>query len=336
MQLVQTAVDAGRRARLAWRILERTRRRIEVKIGNEPAQLQREELDRYLLREKGGKTRFRWRPPKNGSKSVVVLGAGWTCHPSMYTPIIEPLNRNHGVITVENAGHWNSNLGNSTPETYLRDISDDANTAMDMVNVKKAVLVGHSMWGFAARNFALAHPEKTAGVVFLCSPPANPLESWVFGNGPVMEAALSLVSHIIEIGGSPLDIIKRNILADNMVLRELVRALLEEASKSELNGNFDRFFYNVMRTNSRTFSLAFQAMLLETHEGIESTRKLGVPVLIITGTNDLAVRPNVWRGIAPTIPNSRLVELPVGHLPTMEAPGRTARLINEFISSCVF
>ncbi|MDO8553924.1 MAG: alpha/beta hydrolase [Candidatus Micrarchaeota archaeon] len=312
----------------------------EKRHGNAPTPYQDDEqLDKYIERE-GSIVRYRWREPLPSDqprpKNTLVLLSGWTCHPCMYTPIIPMLNRNHAILNIENKGHWKSTMGKSNDRTYLSDMAMDTHAALTRHDDNKVVLVGHSMGGLVSLKFHSMFPDQVAGVVMICAPYKNPLETWMFGNDPIVNVALKLLSHSIELNGPIIDAVKRNFFAKSFIMQELGRIIVEGIGNTEINGSFEKLFDKFMRTNSEAFAIAFRAMLRENEDGLDQLKESGLPVLVITGQNDVIVSSRAWAKIIHQLPNAKLVTLPVGHLPTMEAPEETIRLIDEFARGCKF
>ncbi|HVF63703.1 MAG TPA: 3-oxoadipate enol-lactonase, partial [Casimicrobiaceae bacterium] len=59
--------------------------------------------------------------------------------------------------------------------------------------------------------------------------------------------------------------------------------------------------------------------------------KIRAPTLVITGTHDAATPPDHGQSLARSIPGARLVELPVAHIPVVEAPGAFAHAVLDFL-----
>jgi pimeloyl-ACP methyl ester carboxylesterase len=76
------------------------------------------------------------------------------------------------MLFVDRPGHGRSDVGG--PENILPDGQADAiSRLMETRGIGKAVIVGHSFGGAIAAAFALRHPEKVTGLVFL-SPAVYP------------------------------------------------------------------------------------------------------------------------------------------------------------------
>lgn len=70
------------------------------------------------------------------------------------------------AIAVSQRGHG----GSSHPDGYrFADYSTDLGMFLDALDVRAAVIVGHSMGSYVAQRFAIDHPERTLGLVLMGS-----------------------------------------------------------------------------------------------------------------------------------------------------------------------
>ncbi|MEO0919513.1 MAG: alpha/beta hydrolase, partial [Pseudomonadota bacterium] len=87
--------------------------------------------------------------------------------------IYEPLLRNKTrLIFLDRPGHGYSARGpksNAYPDGQASTIA----ALLEELNIKSAIIIGHSFGGAITASFALNHPEKTTGTVFL-SPVSHP------------------------------------------------------------------------------------------------------------------------------------------------------------------
>ena len=92
---------------------------------------------------------------------VLVHGAGGThLH---WPPSLRRLS-NATVLALDLPGHWRSpGTGRQTTAEYAEAVL----AAIDHSGIQKAVIGGHSMGGAIALNFALMHPERTAGLILI-------------------------------------------------------------------------------------------------------------------------------------------------------------------------
>lgn len=94
---------------------------------------------------------------------------------SLYDPMLSFRTRLEGrakLLFVDRPGHGQSDAGG--PQNILPDGQADAIARlMDRLGIRRAIIVGHSFGGAIAAAFAVRHPEKVAGLVFL-SPAVYP------------------------------------------------------------------------------------------------------------------------------------------------------------------
>lgn len=97
------------------------------------------------------------------SRPAVVFVHGWSCDSRYWNNQIPYFSKKYRVITIDLAGHGNSGFNRQayTTEAFGRDVAD----VLRKLDVKKAVLVGHSMGGEVVLYAAKIAPERVAGVV---------------------------------------------------------------------------------------------------------------------------------------------------------------------------
>ena len=100
---------------------------------------------------------------------VFVHGASANLNDQM-VPLRPLLEGRADLLFLDRPGHGWSARGpgnNETPYGAGRTIA----ALMDHLGIGEAIIVGHSFGGSMAAAFALEHPEKTRGLVFLPRPP---------------------------------------------------------------------------------------------------------------------------------------------------------------------
>ena len=213
--------------------------------------------------------------------------------------------RGHGESTVGDTGHSIDNL------------ADDVRSVLEALDLRGAVLVGHSMGGMAIQAFAIRHPDialaRVSGLVLLSTAARavtsdarrlrGPLER-VTGAAPNVGAImrqqnLGLLIARMGFGDSP-----------HPSHVEATRQMLAACSRDTL------------RASSR-------AMLsLDLTLGLPS---ITLPTLVIVGTADVLTPPRDSRQIASLIPEANLIEFPgAGHMLMYERAAEVDQLILDF------
>ena len=96
---------------------------------------------------------------------TVVLTHGLAASQATWAAQVAALAPRYRVLTWDLRGHGGS-APNAAPCT-LGDLAGDLNEVLDRAGVQRAVVLGHSAGGVVAMQFALDHPERTAGLVLV-------------------------------------------------------------------------------------------------------------------------------------------------------------------------
>ena len=97
------------------------------------------------------------------SDPAVVFVHGWSCDSRYWHNQIPYFSKKYRVITIDLAGHGNSGFGRTVYATEA--FGQDVAAVLRKLDVKKAVLVGHSMGGEIILYAAKIAPERVIGLV---------------------------------------------------------------------------------------------------------------------------------------------------------------------------
>src|ERR1700682_2761844 len=100
-----------------------------------------------------------------GSLPAVVLAHGLLMDLDMCAPQVEALSSRNRMITWDARSHGETETTDD-PFTYW-DLAEDLRGLLDHLGIARAVIGGMSQGGFVALRFALAHPERVAGLILL-------------------------------------------------------------------------------------------------------------------------------------------------------------------------
>ncbi len=97
------------------------------------------------------------------NEPTLVFVHGWCCDSRYWHNQIPYFAKKFRVVTIDLAGHGNSGFGRKvyTTEAFGQDVA----AVLQKLNVKKAVLVGHSMGGEIILYAAKIAPERVIGLV---------------------------------------------------------------------------------------------------------------------------------------------------------------------------
>jgi pimeloyl-ACP methyl ester carboxylesterase len=186
--------------------------------------------------------------------------------------------------------------------------------ALEQLGVRRAILIGHSWGGAFATAYALAFPERTAGLVLLSAPthpwPGNP--GWY--NKVVLLPYIGPLFLLV-------DGVSRSVFEPQAVPQDyLRRAAILLALRPKT-------FYS----NARDLALLESFIAAQVPRYVE----LRMPTVIITGDRDTLVSPQInARALAATLPCAKLVLLKdIGHMAHHAAPDVVAAAIDELAPS---
>ena len=95
--------------------------------------------------------------------TALVFIHGWSCDSDYWRYQVDHFNKYYKVVTIDLAGHGKSGLNRDTYS--MKAFGEDVKAVLDSVNIKKAILIGHSMGGAVIIEAARLMPQKVIGLV---------------------------------------------------------------------------------------------------------------------------------------------------------------------------
>ncbi|KFF04832.1 alpha/beta fold hydrolase [Flavobacterium reichenbachii] len=103
----------------------------------------------------------------SGEGNAVVFLHGFLENKKMWEEYVELFSKSHRVITIDLLGH-----GETDSLGYVHEMEDNAhvvNEVLEHLEIKKAIIAGHSMGGYVTLAFAELYPEKVQKLALLNS-----------------------------------------------------------------------------------------------------------------------------------------------------------------------
>lgn len=224
----------------------------------------------------------------------------------IWNEISEALSGEYRILLYDKRGHG---LSDAPPAPYaMKDHVEDLSALMDHVGIDRAVIVGLSVGGVIAQGLAALHPEKVRALV-LCD------TAHKIGNDELWNTRIEMVTRD-GIGA----------MADAIMERWFTPAY-RSADNADFAG------YTNMLTRTTVDGYAGTCAALRDADLTESTRALKLPVLCLVGDQDGATPPDLVRSTAELIEGARFEIIEgAGHIPCVEQPAATIRLIGEFLA----
>ncbi|MFM0210222.1 alpha/beta fold hydrolase [Paraburkholderia sediminicola] len=241
---------------------------------------------------------------QGAGKLALVLLHYWGGSSRTWDGVVGELSSQYRTIAPDHRG-W----GDSDAPTHgyaIADLANDAQDVIEALNLRRYVLVGHSMGGKIAQLLASRRPGGLEGVVLVAPSPPSPM-LLPDGQRTMMAAAYDSRESI----GWALD----NVLTAN----QLTPADREQVIVDSLRGA------------PQAKAAWPNAAMLEDITG--DVGSINVPVMVIAGELDQVDRVDtLQKELLPRITGARLHVLPgTGHLSPLEAPSALATVIRQFV-----
>ena len=215
------------------------------------------------------------------------------------------------------------------PDYSMQDMADDAIAVLDHYGIGKAHIVGASMGGMITQLIGLNHPDRALSLTTIMSSPdpgavtdAMEGKETKYSLSPPTSAVLAAAA-----AGASLDWSDRAAVLNNRV--EMFRVLAgsaypyDEASRRELFGR------EIDRANNFASTQNHALVVAATERWHDRLGTIGIPTLVIHGTEDPILPFDHGQAIAQGIPGARLLVMEgVGHeMPAGELDRITAAIL---------
>jgi pimeloyl-ACP methyl ester carboxylesterase len=231
---------------------------------------------------------------------------------------------NRRVILFDRPGHgWSDRPGGAADASPARQAALIIE-ALDRMGVERFVLLGHSLGGAVASALALAYPARLAGLVLL-APVTHPWKGGIdWYNvilstpviGPLFAYTVAFPLSLLLIDGGVATVFAPQSAPVDYVRRAAIRLLLRPA----------QFVANAQDIAALKAFVTAQ---------VPRYAEIGVPTIILTGTSDGTVSPNLHaRALATAVPGAQLVMLTgIGHMPHHVDPNRVVAAVEQLLAA---
>lgn len=236
-----------------------------------------------------GDIEINYRVQGDGTPLVMIMGLTASMD-VWYPPLVDELSKRYRVILFDNRGAGLTGAGEA--EFSMKQFADDTAGLLDALGIERAFVLGESMGGMIAQEFALNHPQKTEKLVLFCT----------FCGGEQAEfPSEEVVGVLTDRTGTPEEIARRGttIAFPDAWARSHPKIIDDVVRRSLLNPISDE---NALRQGEAIFGFS-------TYDRLPL---IGCPTLVLCGTEDVLIPPGNSRTLAERIPGAKLVQFPGG------------------------
>jgi esterase len=226
----------------------------------------------------------------------------WLTQAKLFAPHYRVLSvdqRNHGQSPHSDDFDYQSMVG-------------DLNEFIQDQNISDPIIIGHSMGGKTAMNFALAHPEKVSKLIVVdISPRAYDLEHYTIVEG---------------LKAIPIDQLASRNEADDILSKHVpeggVRQFLLKNLQRKSTGGFS-WKINLPVIASKLSNIGLN---------LQFQGQFNKPTLFIRGAKSKYVRDEDWKRVTEIFPVAKLETMDTGHWVQAEKPQEFADVVVKWLS----
>jgi pimeloyl-ACP methyl ester carboxylesterase len=239
-----------------------------------------------------------------GAGTPVVLLHGYPLDHTIWQEVVPTLAKHARVIAPDLRGHGRTDAPQGGIYS-MRQVAEDVAGLLDALEVPQAVVVGHSMGGYAALAFAQAYSQRLLGLGMVTSQAA--------ADTPERRAGRLVNAEEVQQNGMAG-------IADSMPARLTTQARLVPILRSLILATRPRGAAGILRG------------MAERPDMTPFLTEITVPAVVIAGALDLLVPMDKSVEMAQKLPDARLVMIPeAGHMAMMEFPERVAEELLELV-----
>ncbi len=265
-----------------------------------------------------------------GDGDPVILIHGFSDRKEHWRGQIDALSEHFKVIRLDNRGAGKSDRPDG--EYSMKIYSSDLNGLMEFLEIEKAHIVGHSIGGMIAQNFAILYPNRINKLILINSfpglkPPGEPIDDAI-------------------------KMYKENAVAGQEAInKDPVNAFINGAKPS-----YSRIFWKEMKEDPKkkfhgiwsvedlvdekisygptAKDLINQVHAISTHNTYKRLHEIQKEVLIISAEKDKSCPKSMGEKIHELIPNSKFIVIEkAAHQSILERAPEINRHILEFLQS---
>ena len=230
---------------------------------------------------------------------------------SAWSPQIPEFSKHFRTVVFDNRGAGRTDKPDGPYS--IRQMAQDVNGLLQALNIQRTALLGISMGGMIAQEFAIAYQEKLSYLILGCT---------TFGGPEAIHASREILNSI-QAGPD----------ADEKTRRLQEQALFCDDTIMNHRDVITAFAETRGRFPIPQRSLALQSAALRGHDAADRLHQIRTPTLVITGIEDRLIPPENSRLLAEKIPGAILKQLPGGHVFMFEHPDAFNRAVIDFARS---
>jgi 3-oxoadipate enol-lactonase len=191
-----------------------------------------------------------------------------------------------------------------------RQLADDAKALVDHLELDRFHLLGVSMGGMIAQEYALAYGQDLASLTLACTYAAP---------GPFCSRMFALWADMARQMGVP------------AVMRDVTLWAFTVPFFSDRPDDAAEFEAAMAGLDQSLEAYLAQLNVIQTHDTTQRLAGIGVPTLVLAGEEDILIPVRLSRSLHDAIPGARWATVPGGHACLWESPGPFNQTVVDFV-----
>ena len=266
----------------------------------------------------------------HGDGEPIILIHGFSDRKEHWRAQVGALSEDFKVIRMDNRGAGKSDRpdGKYTMEVYASDVAG----LMTNLEIERAHIIGHSMGGMIAQNFAILYPDRVDKLILLntfpgLKPPGESIEDIITMQ---RESAIAGQAAILK---DPDNVFIDG--AKSSYSRKFWK-LMKENPKKKFHGiwSVEDLIDEKKNYGPTAIDLSNQSYAISTHNTYERLHEVKSEVLIISAEKDKSCPKSMGEKMHELIPNSKFVVIEgAAHQSVLEKAPEVNKIIIEFLKS---
>ncbi len=250
-----------------------------------------------------------WERHGAGAPVLLIHGLGYARWG--WEPVLPGLAERFDVILFDNRGIGESD---APPGPYtVSELAGDAVRVLDEAGVERVHVVGTSLGGMVAQEFALSYPDRVDRLVLACTTPGGP------NAHPMPHATVALMAEAAT-------------LEPALALRQFVENALAPDTVATRPELVEQIRAHRLATAQLPAAWAAQAAAGMGFDAYDRLGSLHAPTLVQHGSEDVVVDPRNSEVLVRLVPDAQLDLFPgTGHLFFWEEPERFVASVASFL-----
>jgi 3-oxoadipate enol-lactonase len=191
-----------------------------------------------------------------------------------------------------------------------RQLADDTKALVDHLELDRFHLLGVSMGGMIAQEYALAYGQDLASLTLACTYAAP---------GPFCSRMFALWADMAGQMGVP------------AVMRDVTLWAFTVPFFSDRPDDAAEFETAMAGLDQSLEAYLAQLNVIQTHDTTQRLAGIGVPTLVLAGEEDILIPVRLSRSLHDAIPGARWATVPGGHACLWESPGPFNQTVVDFV-----